>query len=126
MITKLINEIKITETQLIEEIKEYLVDDAGDDNWKEFVDLQKLGDCQYIAGEIFREFKKYGIKTVFGEIEIDDPYIDEYDKEQILITHHWNYYKGNILDFSKGTLKYHIDFSSEIYDPEDNDEWRYK
>ena len=27
---------------------------------------------------------------------------------------------------TKGTLKYHIDFGSEIYDPSDIDDWRYK
>lgn len=106
----------ITESDrnIIEDIKNYLIWDGGYDSWKEVVDNQEVGDCQYIAVEIERVFKNRGVKRVFGRIETDNG-----EK----ITHHWVTIKGVPYDFSKGTLKYYIDFrGNELYDPEISDE----
>lgn len=112
---------------------ETLVDDEefnklynGDLNlaWENFVDNQENGDCQGIVSAIIHEFKT--VKKVFGEIEVDEPYIDEYGDEQTLMTHHWITINDKIYDFSKGTLRDYITWD-DIYDVNvEGDEWRYK
>lgn len=59
----------------VEEIKKYLYESEGHDSWEEFVDRQRLGDCQSIVSDIKRKYPF--VKSVFGEIEIDEPYYDE-------------------------------------------------
>lgn len=91
--------------------------------WRKFVDDQENGDCQGIVSSIIMDFPQ--VEKVFGEIEIDNSYIDEYGEEQTLMTHHWVEIMGKIYDFSKGTLKNYIDFD-DIYNVNtDGDEWRY-
>jgi mRNA-degrading endonuclease YafQ of YafQ-DinJ toxin-antitoxin module len=132
-----INESIKNDDVLIEQIKkslvmENLVDEDefnelynGDLDlaWKNFVDNQVNGDCQGIVASIIFDFKN--VKKVFGEIEVDEPYLDEDDEEQTLMTHHWITINGKIYDFSKGTLKNYIDWE-DVYDVEvEGDEWRY-
>lgn len=110
---------------LIEYIKTRLTEEEGEDSFKDFVDNQELGNCQGIVNSIL-SLKIQGLKGVFGEIEIDEPYIDDEGDEQNLMTHHWVEYKKQILDFSKNTLKDYIDLEkTDIYDPTDIEEWRY-
>ena len=99
---------------LIEDIKAMLVEENGDDSWEDFVDSQEVGDCQWIVDSIKQSFSQ--VTSIFGEVDIDEPYIDEDGDEQFIMTHHWIKYKGKILDFSKGTLQEYIDFM-DIYDP---------
>jgi hypothetical protein len=109
-----ISEVK-NDINLIEQIKKYLYESDGDESWKEFVDHQEIGNCQTIVADIIRKFPQ--VKKYFGEIEVDEPYVDEDGNEQILMTHHWVKINGIPYDFSKGTLKEHIKFD-DIYDPE--------
>jgi hypothetical protein len=91
--------------------------------WRKFVDNQENGDCQGIVSGIIYNFKN--VNKVFGEIEVDEPYIDEYGDEQTLMTHHWITINGKIYDFSKGTLSDYINWD-DVYDVNtDGDEWRY-
>ncbi len=99
----------------IEKIKHYLYTSEDFENYNQFVDGQSIGDCQTIVADIKRNFPN--ITEVFGEIGIDDTYVDEYGDEQNLITHHWIEINGTPYDFSKGTLKHYIVFDS-MYDPE--------
>ncbi len=52
-----------------------MYESEGHDSWEEFVDRQRLGDCQSIVSDIKRKYPF--VKSVFGEIEIDEPYYDE-------------------------------------------------
>jgi hypothetical protein len=38
----------INTIDLIAEIKQYLIDDYDRDDWKDFIDHQKIGDCQWL------------------------------------------------------------------------------
>lgn len=116
-----INELnkKIYENNLIEKIKNYLTSSEGYDTWKEFVDNQDLGSCQTIVYDIKRNFPM--VKKVFGEIDIEEPYIDEDGEEQYKMTHHWVEINNKIYDFAKGSLKGYISFYDK-YDPEVEDE----
>jgi len=108
----------------IEKIKQHLYTSEDFENYNEFVDNQSMGDCQSIVSDIKRNFPN--TNAIFGEIEIDDPYVDEYGDEQNFVTHHWIELNGIPYDFSKGSLKAYIQFDS-IYDPEimPNEEYRY-
>ena len=123
---------------LVDDIKKHLIMDRlvdedefnelyngdWDEAWKDVVDNQENGECQSIVADIIRNFPQ--VTKVFGEIEIDEPYYDEYDEEQTLVTHHWIEIDGEKYDFSKGTLKDYIDWD-DIYDVKpNNDEWRYQ
>ena len=109
---------------LIEEEFNELYDGDLDLAWKSFVDNQENGDCQGIVSTIIYEFKT--VKKVFGEIEVDEPYIDDYGDEQTLMTHHWITINDKIYDFSKGTLRDYITWD-DVYDVNvEGDEWRYK
>lgn len=114
-------------------IMETLVDEEefyelynGDWNlaWEKFVDNQEMGGCQGIVSSIIHDFPN--VKKVFGEIEVDETYIDEDGEEQSLMTHHWVTINGKIYDFSKGTLRDYIEWN-DIYDVciDDEDAWRY-
>jgi len=102
------------ENKIIEDIKDYLYNSEGYDSWNDFVDDQSIGNCQSIVSDIVRNFPT--VKKVFGEIKVDEPYIDEYGEEQNLVTHHWVTIMGKPYDFSKGTLKDYINFD-DIYNP---------
>ena len=123
----LIQQIKkslLMETLVDEEEFNELYDGDLDLAWKTFVDNQENGDCQGIVSTIIYEFKT--VKKVFGEIEVDEPYIDEYGDEQTLMTHHWITINDKIYDFSKGTLRDYITWD-DVYDVNvEGDEWRYK
>lgn len=110
----------------IGQIKKHLIELHGCDSWEEFVDSQEMGDCQFIASAIADDFE--GVVRVFGEIEVDQPSVRDIDgkfKENYLFTHHWIEIGGQILDFSKGTLKENIDWS-DLYEVEpDEEKWRY-
>jgi len=100
----------------VDDVKKYLSSDYN--NWKEFVDSQEMGDCQGIAHDIARRF---GLKRVFGEIDVDEPYIDDDGEEQNKVTHHWIEMNGDIYDFAKGSLSDYVEFMDK-YDPEVDDE----
>jgi hypothetical protein len=123
--------------ELIESIKRLLIMDRLVDEdefnnlykgdldlaWKDFINNQQMGDCQEIVSMIIKNFKE--AKKVFGEIEVDEPYIDEFGEYQNLVTHHWIEIGGVTYDFSKGTLSNHIDWV-DIYSVEViGDDWRY-
>ena len=122
----LIQQIKkslIMETLVDEDEFNELYNGDWDLAWKNFVDNQENGDCQGIVSGIIYNFKN--VKKVFGEIEVDEPYIDEYGDEQTLMTHHWITINGKIYDFSKGTLSDYINWD-DMYDVNtDGDEWGY-
>jgi hypothetical protein len=99
----------------VQQIKDYLTHSWGYESYEDFVDNQSMGDCQVIVYEICLHFPF--ANKVFGEIEIDGSYYDEDGEEHSLVTHHWIKIGGIPYDFSKGTLKNHIEFDS-IYDPE--------
>lgn len=97
--------------------------------WKDFIDNQEMGDCQYICNSLKNI---NGVQLVFGEIEVDYPSYEEseeYDldeddyveteKENYFFTHHWVLINNYIFEFSKGTLKDNIDWV-DLYsvDPE--------
>jgi len=99
---------------------------SGDDlenAWIEYVDGQDIGDCQGIVSDIVRKFPI--CKKVFGEIEIDEPYIDEDGEEQYKMTHHWITINDTIYEFSKGTLQNYITFD-DLYSVDCEDESRYE
>lgn len=95
-----------------------LADDEDIDTWEKFVDNQEIGDCQNIVSDIERIANKNNlpVEHQFGEIEIDEPYYNAMEDEEIdRFTHHWVTINGEIFEFSKGTLKNFIDWS-DIYD----------
>ena len=115
--------LKENDHNLIERVKNYLIESRGSDGWKNFVDGQELGDCQFIAKWVSEEFPE--IKHVFGHILLDkNIYIQEDDEETDQLTHHWNEYRGEIVEFSKGTLQHVIKFEN-LYSVECEDESRY-
>lgn len=113
-----IKEDKKDINELINDIKNFIIYYYGFDSYEEFIDNQSIGECQDISDTVYENFKQFGVKHVFGEIELDEPYLDDNQEEQILMTHHWNTFGKNILDFSKGTLSNYIDDGLLIkYDP---------
>jgi len=116
---------------LVSDIKTELVDYYDYDNWDDFVDDQEMGDCQSICYFIMKSTidKSMDISHHFGEIEIDDNiyniYNVKYDEHINILTHHWISINGGICEFSKGTLKNHIDYD-DVYCVTDVDDWRYK
>jgi hypothetical protein len=110
---------------IIEDIKNFLVKDNDKQSWKDFVDSQRMGDCQLICYSIEKNFP--GIKRIFGGIRLDIPCVDWDDgSENEEITHHWITINNKMYDFSKGTLNGYINFSKEeVYDPEVWDKSRY-
>jgi hypothetical protein len=99
---------------------------SGDDlenAWIEYVDGQDIGDCQGIVSDIVRKFPI--CKKVFGEIKIEEPYIDEDGEEQYLMTHHWITINDIIYEFSKGTLQNYISFD-DLYSVNCEDESIYE
>jgi hypothetical protein len=111
---------------IIEKIKEYLVRDNDYESWEEFVDSQRMGDCQGNVASIIHEFPQ--VTKVFGRVKIDTPCVDWDDgSESDEITHHWVEIDGTAYDFSKGTLNGYIDMDDyDLYDPEIVDTWRYE
>lgn len=102
--------------------------------WKDFVDNQVIGNCQYICHSISNID---GVEHIFGEIEVDYPTyedVEEYDdeendyveieKENYLLTHHWVTINGSVYEFSKGTLKDYIDWD-DLYSVDCEDDGRY-
>lgn len=108
---------------MIEKIIKFLLDYHDFKTWEEFVDNQELGNCQFIVYLISNEFN---VKRVFGEIEVDESYIDEDGEEQILMVHHWVEINGEIWDFSKGSLSNFIGWIDKYSVDVTGDEWRYK
>lgn len=107
--------------RVIEQIKSLLVELHGCESWQEFVDSQEIGNCQFIASAIADDFPQ--ATRVFGEIEVDYPSTDEDGEENYRFAHHWIEVEGQILDFSKGTLKDYIDWE-DLYAVEPNEELR--
>ena len=97
---------------VINKIKLSLIEE-NEEMWDHIIDNQEMGDCQSIVSGIKR-MNINGVKTHFGEIEILNPIEEEYSNK--IMTHHWVTYNGEVLEFSKGTLKEFVDFS-DIYDP---------
>ena len=109
---------------IIQKIKDYLVKENDSGSWKRFVDHQHMGDCQWVVAQIIAKFPE--AKKVFGSVHLDDEYTDDEDETLIEITHHWVTIDGINYDFSKGTLRYYINFASfDLYNPEVIEEWRY-
>jgi hypothetical protein len=135
---KTITEYFSQSPNLIDDIKKYLVTEDfldGEEEfeslygsdlesaWIDFSDSQELGDCQNIVSSISKKFPQ--VKRVFGEIEVDEPYVDGWGDSQNLETHHWATLNGKIYDFSKGTLRDAIQWE-DVYDVEvEGEEWRY-
>lgn len=116
---KLIKESYQDEQKFISLIKKYLLEQNDYDTWEEFIDSQEMGDCQGIVANIIDEYKdlanSFGHKLVkcFGHIKIDEPvWIADEEEYNDLFTHHWVTFDGNILDFSKGTLKDYIEWNA--------------
>lgn len=111
-------------SDIVDQIKKYIIEDGDYESYEDFIDRQSLGECQSIVAGIIRWFPQ--AKKCFGEIEVDEWYIDEDGEEQNLMTHHWVEIDGIQYDFSKGTLTNYIHFDeSDLYDPLVNEEWRY-
>jgi hypothetical protein len=113
----------IMETLVDEDEFNELFNGDWDLAWKKFVDEQVNGECQGIVSSIIIDFPQ--VKKVFGEIEIDESYIDSYGDEQTLMTHHWVTIDDVIYDFSKGTLVDYIEWSDKYDVSVDGEEWRY-
>lgn len=112
---------------IIEFLKSELVNYNDCENWKQFIDEQKLGDCQTIVNfieDISIQYKLPVIKR-FGEIEIDEAFYNiEHNEEINKFAHHWITINGVIFEFSKGTLKNYIEFVN-LYDIYPNNENNY-
>ena len=111
-----INEIEC----IINKIK-LLIMEEEDCSWEHFIDNQELGNCQSIVSGIKR-FNIDGVVAKFGEIEVIDYTEEEYENK--VMTHHWVEYNGEVLEFSKGTLKDFVDWNDE-YSIEDGGEVNY-
>ncbi len=89
------------------------------DEWEDFINNQEMGDCQFITKlvvDLAKENNISGVDKVFGHIELDEPYYNvEEDEETDVFTHHWNIIDGEIVEFSKGTLKQYIEWNN-LYD----------
>ena len=113
-----------TQSNDIEYITGIIIDDFEeyhDEDWSHIIDNQELGDCQSIVSGI-KHLNIPGMKYHFGEITVKVPIDDDYyDK---IMTHHWCSYKGQILEFSKGTLKNYVDWN-DIYSPHNDEEIEY-
>ena len=92
------------------------LEEEHEEDWQHIVDNQEMGNCQSIVSGI-KYLKIPGMKYHFGEIIVKFP--TEEDYEDKIMTHHWCSYKGEILDFSKGTLSGHVEWS-DIYVPFDD------
>lgn len=104
---KTYNETLNFDNEIVETIKNHLMELEDIDNWKQYVDNQEMGECQTIVSHIMR-MKLPGVEKCFGEIQIKDAlYEEDYDK---IMTHHWVKINGEIYDFSKGTLKDWVSF----------------
>lgn len=66
----------IDNNNLIKTIKNYFISEFDFESWEDFVNNQKNGDCQLIVSYITHQFSQ--CKKIFGEIERDNSYIDEY------------------------------------------------
>ena len=106
---------------IVEDIKNQLLDSEGIDNWEEFVNNQKIGDCQGIVSDIKR-MNIPEVECFFGELEIQEPK-DENDFNKKM-THHWVEIAGEPFEFSKGTLKDYVEWI-DIYGVEDEGEIEY-
>lgn len=124
---------------LLKEIKSHLMECFDCDAWENFVDKQKIGDCQLIVRYIINGFGNVGVKKIFGEIELDEPSFSfkevwdddiedwvEVEVSNNLFTHHWVEIDGEFYDFSKGTLTQSIDWIDKYNPSTDGEEWRYK
>ena len=63
---KRFNQLNENHSDIIEEIKNYLISENGFDydTWEDFVDNQEMGDCQSIVADIIRNFPQ--TKKIFG------------------------------------------------------------
>ena len=113
----------IENEDIVKKVQDQILKEHDLVSWEEFVDGCSMGECQFIAQMIPKDFPQ--IQSKFGEIEVDDEYIDEDGEEQKLMTHHWNELNGEILDFSKGTLTDYIDWTDKYEVYVSTDSWRY-
>tara|TARA_B100000949_G_scaffold124972_1_gene110568 strand:+ start:2268 stop:2651 length:384 start_codon:yes stop_codon:yes gene_type:complete len=115
-------ELDATE-EILDKIKKYLMNYEEHSTWEEHVNSCEMGGCQYTAYAITKAFPE--TTGIFGEIEVDEEYIDEDGTMQNLVTHHWIEIDGYPYDFAKGTLNDHINWH-DLYDVElGEDDWRY-
>jgi len=112
---------------IVNNIKQMLLINTDYSTWEEFIDNQTMGDCQGIVYSIiqYSQKNKLPVEKHFGNIKVDEPiYIGEKDEMNDLFTHHWVTINGEIYEFSKGTLKDHINFH-DLYSVEAEDETIY-
>jgi hypothetical protein len=120
--------VKDYEKFIVDFIKKELVsyflgyDDFIGDAWVEFVDGQKIGDCQLIVSFI-DSLNIGGVKKHFGEIRVDHPIEDDGEIIDMMV-HHWITINDNVYEFSKGTLKDYIDWE-DLYSVIPDDDSRY-
>jgi len=90
-------------------------EDYYEHGWMDIIQQQKIGDCQSIVSFI-KDLNIQGMTAHFGEITIDYPTEKKYNNKTM--THHWVDYNGQILEFSKGTLKDYVDWNNmyNVYD----------
>lgn len=93
--------------ELVDNIQKHLMNEHACETWLEFVKQQELGACQTICSDIKRTFPM--VDHWFGEIDLDEPLIDEDGDEHFTMTHHWIEINKTIYEFSKGTLVDHIE-----------------
>jgi len=91
-------------TELLESVKNYLAGSC-DLTWKEFVNYQEDGDCQWIVSDICRRFPQF--EKCYGEFLVDDRDMlyDVENDEYLVYMHYWVTLNGKIYEFSKGTLR---------------------
>jgi len=112
---------------IIDFLKSELIDYEGYNTWEEFVEQQKLGDCQSIVYKLedIGKMNKLPIDAHFGEIEIDDEYYNVNEDEYIdRFVHHWITINGEIFEFSKGTHKNYIEYD-DLYNVKPKDICKY-
>lgn len=117
-LNKKYNENLTQKNNVIEFLKSEIINWYDYNNWNDFVDDQKLGDCQMIVNFLSDLSDKFNlpIEPHFGEIKIDEEYYNVHEDEYIdKFTHHWITIENEIYEFSKGTLKDFIEWDN-LYD----------
>lgn len=112
---------------IIEFLKNEIINSEGYKNWEEFVENQKLGETESIVYKLedISKLNKLSVNVHYGEIEIDKEYHNTNENENIKkLPHHWLTINNKIFEFSKGSLKEYIEYK-ELYDVEPENIHRY-
>jgi hypothetical protein len=92
----------------VEQIKEALLRLAKMDDWTEFVNSQRTGECALIAQSVSRMFPKmkfYSVIVNFSEYAISKMEPQD-DPDMFRCTHYLNMFKDQYFDFGKATNRY--------------------